>query len=261
MAFDPIHVIRGESARFAAALATIDGARPVPTCPGWRAADLLWHLTEVQIFWSAVITSGATRPEHVEAIEAHPPIRPSRRAEVLARRERATEDLLAALLSGPLDAPAWSWFPGDQSVGFSLRMQPHEATIHRVDAELTAGLPDTPVPADVAASGIDHVLDVMWNWVPADAHKTMLGVVELRPTDAEPRLVQLYRWNGSAWGQEFVDQIAGTRADPGATPIAVVEATAHELDLLVWSRPAGTTRHGDAATLADLDELIAFGIQ
>ncbi|WP_408647157.1 maleylpyruvate isomerase N-terminal domain-containing protein [Tessaracoccus coleopterorum] len=77
----------------------------MPSCPGWSAADLLWHLTEVQLFWAAVLASGATTDEQVHAIEERQPVRPARRAEALARRERATEDLLAALRSGPLDAP------------------------------------------------------------------------------------------------------------------------------------------------------------
>lgn len=261
MSYEPTSVIRDEAARFATVLADVDGAAPVPTCPGWSAADLLWHLTEVQLFWSSVIASGATTDQQVEAIEAHPPVRPTSRSEVLSRRARATEDLLAALLSGPLDAPAWSWFAADQSVGFTLRMQTHEATIHRVDAELTAGLPISPIRADVAAAGIDHVLDVMWNWVPAEAERVALGVVELRAVDAEPRLVELYRWTGEAWGQPFTDQIGGRRAPDGARAGAVIEGSAQELDLLVWSRPANVTRDGDEVLLAGFDELIRFGIQ
>lgn len=258
---DSVQVIREESRLFANVLATVPSEAPVPTCPGWTAADLLWHLTEVQTFWSAVIASGATTDEQVEAIEAQAPVRPTSRAEVLARRERATEDLNAALLSGPLDAPGWSWFPGDRSVGFSARMQPHEATIHRVDAELTAGLPVTPIAPAVAAAGIDHVLDVMWNWVPSEAQVTPVGVVELRATDAEPRLVSLFRWTGQAWGNDFTDQIGGGRAPQGSVPDAVIEAGAHELDLLVWSRPASYAASGSEPVLAAFSELIAFGIQ
>ena len=36
-------------------------------------------------------------------------------------------------------------------------MQTHEATMHRVDAELAAGLPIGPINPEVAADGIDHV--------------------------------------------------------------------------------------------------------
>lgn len=261
MSYEATHVIRAEARRLADVIRGIDAATPVPTCPGWNADDLLWHLTEVHLFWASVVSSGVTSDAEVERLEAAQPPRPTTRAERLDRRERATEDLIAALLSGPLDAPSWSWFPGDKSVGFTERMQTHEATIHRVDAELTAGLPISPIDPEVAGRGIDHVLDVMWNWVPGDATRTPLGVVELRPTDEGPRLVELYRWTGNAWGNDFVDQIGGGRAPEGATPVAVIAGPAQELDLLVWSRPATTTREGDAALLSAFDELIAFGIQ
>ena len=69
MSFDPVQVMRRETARFAETLADVDGNRPVPTCPGWDADELLWHLTEVHLFWSAVIASGATTDEQIEAIE------------------------------------------------------------------------------------------------------------------------------------------------------------------------------------------------
>lgn len=261
MSFDATTVIATEARRFADVLAQAPAGARVPSCPGWSADDLLWHLTEVHLFWAAILASGVTTDEEAERLEQSPPPRPATRAELLALRERATEDLLAALLSGPLDAPAWSWFPPDQTAGFTQRMQTHEATIHRVDAELTAGLEVTPISPEVAAAGIDHVLDVMWQWVPPGAEIAPLGVVELRAKDAEPRLVELYRWTGEAWGQGFDNQIGGRRAPEGATPTAVLTGPAHELDLLVWSRPATVERSGDGPLLAAMDELVAFGIQ
>lgn len=261
MSFESLSVIRLESRRFGRVLGGLDGALPVPTCPGWNAEDLLWHLTEVQRFWSLVLSSGATTDQQIEAIEKAAPVRPPERAALLTLQSRATEDLLAALASGPLDAPAWSWFPGDQSAGFTMRMQMHEATIHRVDAELTAALPVGRIEADVASAGIDHVIDVMWNWVPETAACTTLGVIELDPVDAEARWVELYRWSGEVWGRGFTDQIGARRAGAGATPGAIVRATTMQLDLLVWSRPAEVATSGDAQLLAAFDELIAFGIQ
>ncbi len=261
MTFEPTAVIRAESKRIADVLIDLDRGTPVPTCPGWSASHLLWHVTATQLFWGSVIASGSTTEEQVQEIESHLPVQPTARAEILLRRERATEDLLAALLTGPLDAPSWTWFGPDQSVGFSQRMQTHETTIHRVDAELTAGLPVSSIQQDVAAAGIDHVIDVMWNWIPDEADRTQLGIVELRPSDAAPRLVELVRWTGRRWGRGFTDQIGAVRAPADAQPTAVVEASAHELDLLVWSRPARVAKSGEIQLLAAFDELIEFGIQ
>ena len=54
--------VRSESALFAAALADVDPAARVPACPDWTAADLLWHLGEVQWFWSAVVAGRPAGP-------------------------------------------------------------------------------------------------------------------------------------------------------------------------------------------------------
>ncbi|NHB86042.1 hypothetical protein G7085_20005 [Tessaracoccus sp. HDW20] len=62
-------------------------------------------------------------------------------------------------------------------------------------------------------------------------------------------------------GTDFTDQIGGGRAPEDARPTATIEGPVHELDLLVWSRPAAVTRSGDPELLAAFDELIAFGIQ
>lgn len=43
-------VIDTESRRLAEVVAQADPQAPVPTCPGWDLADLLYHLTEVHTF-------------------------------------------------------------------------------------------------------------------------------------------------------------------------------------------------------------------
>jgi uncharacterized protein (TIGR03083 family) len=66
---------------------------------------------------------------------------------------------VAAALDRPAGDPAWTWAP-DGTVGFWQRRQAHETAIHRVDAELAAG-PPTPVPAALAADGIDEWLALL----------------------------------------------------------------------------------------------------
>src|SRR6266700_2763359 len=43
----------------------------------------------------------------------------------------------------------------------TLMRMAQETVIHRIDAELAAGLPVTPVPDDLAADGVDEVLKRM----------------------------------------------------------------------------------------------------
>lgn len=50
----------------------------------------------------------------------------------------ATDLLLGQLARRADDEPAWFWFAADRTVGAIRRMQTHEATVHRVDAELAA---------------------------------------------------------------------------------------------------------------------------
>ena len=38
---------------------------PVPSCPGWNVADLLWHVTEVHDFWRTVVA------EHLSSWESY----------------------------------------------------------------------------------------------------------------------------------------------------------------------------------------------
>jgi hypothetical protein len=70
-------------------------------------------------------------------------------ADIIALREQATTALLEQLDRLDDAEPRWSWWPPEQTVGFTRRMQIHEATMHRVDAELLECAPryERPVPA------------------------------------------------------------------------------------------------------------------
>src|SRR5690606_36855160 len=138
----PTEIIEGEAARSARLLAAVDADAAVPSCPGWNARDLLWHLAEVHEFWSAVLAEEARTGADAERLQAAKQPRPTGQGELdalLARREAATAALVEQLQARETSQRAWTWFPADQSVGFIRRMQVHEATIHRVDAEMTAG--------------------------------------------------------------------------------------------------------------------------
>lgn len=136
---DHLTAIVRESARFRAALVDADPGAPVPTCPGWSADDLLHHLAEVQDFWAYVLREGVT-----DEPDRDPPPRPGTRAGLLAVFDTAHAALVDQL--GQLDPTEtrWSWAE-EQTVGFTLRRQAHEALVHRVDAELTVGAARAPI--------------------------------------------------------------------------------------------------------------------
>ena len=257
---DRTALIRGESDLFGEVLAGADPSARVPTCPDWSAVDLLRHLTQVHRFWAAVIGDRLTEAQVEELQSSRPPL-PDDRDELLVLRREATADLLAALGGRDPAEPAWSWFPADQTVGFTWRMQTHEATMHRVDAELTAGRPLSRIDPDVAAEGVDHVVDVMWAWAPADAERRPTGTVRLEATDTgRSWLINTFRWSGQAWGQTFADQIGTERVGAGDAR-ATVSGRAEDLDLLVWKRAdRHVSRVGDPEVLAEFQAAVDAGI-
>lgn len=253
--------IQGESDRFGLVLAGTDPESKVPTCPDWNAVELLKHLIRVHQFWAAVIGDRLTEAEIGDFEKSRPEL-PDDPSQLQELRREASAAMLAALSARDPSEQAWSWFPPDQTVGFTWRMQTHEATMHRVDAELAAGLPISPIAAEVAADGIDHVVDVMWAWAPADVERRVTGTIELKATDTgQSWLLNTFRWSGEAWGQTFDNQIGCQRADAGET-VATVTGTAQDLDLLVWTRAdRDVVRSGDQTALSELQAMLDDGIQ
>ncbi len=245
--------VRTESARFAEVLATCAPDTRVPSCPDWDAADLVWHLTGVQDFWLHVVTHRPAPPEDYDE-----PERPDLPYDELLALFRAThERFVAALATADPADPAWSWSTADdaQRVGFTYRRQAHEALIHRLDAELAAGTP-TPLPADLAADGVDEVLDLMYGGRPA------WGRFDSEPVYVEYRIADAGR---SVWTQ--LGTFSGTAPDgtvragepdqrvvpaPEVAADVVVAGTAERLDAWLWHRydDSGITIEGDPAAWA-----------
>jgi uncharacterized protein (TIGR03083 family) len=249
---DPIAIIRTEADRFADVLsATAPDAR-CPTCPQWSASDLLWHLTEVHHFWAGVLSLDARTDADIEAVERAKPDRPTATADLLAMREQATQALVEQLDRLDDSEPRWSWWPPDQTVGFTRRMQTHEATMHRVDAELTAGLPIGPIAPDVAAGAVDHAVDVMWGWPADGAGYQARAVVEFVATDVDGH-----------WLVEVGQSAVGPRAlrATAGEPTGTVRAPVGDLALWAWTRGGAVEISGDAASVAAVDAVVSNGMQ
>ncbi|MGH3094843.1 MAG: maleylpyruvate isomerase family mycothiol-dependent enzyme [Streptosporangiales bacterium] len=261
---DYLDYLARESARFADALREAAPDAPVPPCPDWAADDLLWHLAEVQWFWGTIVREGVTAASTLEELER--PNRPTDRAGLLAFYERASGELGEVLAAHPPETVAWTWAE-EQTVRFIRRRQAHEALIHRVDAEITAGN-RTPMDAQLSADGVDEALRIMYGGVPEwgeftpDSERT----VRLQSTDTDGSwFVTLGRFTGTdPSDNRFRDEpdIHPADTDPGGEAAATVSGTAADLDCWLWHRPTigAVTRSGDTGVLEVFESTIAPGI-
>ncbi len=236
--------LRRESHRFREVLGACDPAARVPGCPDWDAADLLWHLAEVQWFWATIIRTRPAGPDEL----AHPE-RPATYDGLLAAFDEHSSALVSALAAADPSEPAWTW-SSEQSVGFTYRRQAHEALIHRLDAEQTAGQVTTLDPA-LAADGVLELLDVMYGGKPPWGTFTPLPQhLRIECSDTSGSLwVQLGRFTGTnpRDGAELDETDLLVVPDPGTPADAVISGPAAALDTWLWRRcdDAEVTVQGD----------------
>ncbi len=240
--------IRAESARFLEVLRTCRPDAHVPACPDWDAADLLWHLTEVQDSWEHVVRTRPAAPtDHTG------PRRPVSYDALLALFEERHRAFTAVLEAADPADPAWSWSeaPEHHDVAFTYRRQAHEALIHRLDAEQAAGRETAPIDAALAADGVEECLDVMFGASPSWGRFTPgEHYVEYRLTDVGASVwTRLGTFTGTAPDGTEHDGEPDQHvvASPGGPAAVVVSGTAADVDAWLWHRdPANVVVTGPA---------------
>jgi len=257
--------LRRDTARFAEALAATPDDAPVPTCPDWTCLDLLWHLGEVQWFWGNVVARRLRTDGDVDGVE---PERPTGRTSVTQFSTSSGAALADALAVAEPSQPCWTWM-GEQDAAWVARRQAHEALIHRVDAEATAGA-ISPLDPALALDGVDEALRLMLGGVPEWSAFTASPGQTLRvvATDAP------YSWHvmlgrfagvGPSSGRQFDEPTLSVAPDDdGSAPVsAVVSATAADLDCWLWNRPplGAVERDGSRETLDAFGVVLAAGVQ
>lgn len=138
-----------------------DLAAPVPCCPGWDLEDVVIHLGRVYN-WAGTIVVDRLLASPGRAI----PQRPDTMSPTDWMADRLAR-LVGALRETPDDVAIWNFgLDSPASVAFWCRRQAHETAVHRMDAELAAGVPVSPLAPDVAADmvsellAISHIADV-----------------------------------------------------------------------------------------------------
>lgn len=204
----------------------------VPTCDPWTAADLLWHLAEVQNFWANIVADRAEDPESVTRIS-----RPPDYASTLSALDTAAQALRTALADADDGESVWTW-SDDHTVGFIRRRQAHEALIHRVDAELAAGAEVFGVEPEIAADGVDEVLSVMIDGVPPWGSFDPEGAtIRLECTDTPGAWrLRFGRFRGTSPDSGNTYDLDTAALDGAGEADCTVRASAWSLDRWMWGR-------------------------
>lgn len=258
MPLDYLTHLRAESARFGAVLRDCDPEAQVPSCPDWTAADLLWHLTEVQHFWGRIVRNQLAAPPDDE------PDRPAAYADLLTEFETRSAALVGSLAETADDLAVWTW-SADHTVGFVRRRQAHEALIHRLDAELVVDAV-TDIDAELAADGVDEAMRVMFGGVPPWATWQPggpTGRVRIAGGDAEWQFrMGTVSGTSPTSGTVYSDEPSIELLDE-ASPSFTVTASARDLDAYLWNRPTlGAVRvDGDDADYRRFAAMVGAGIQ
>ena len=147
---------------------------PVPSCPGWTVADLLWHLAEVHDFWRTILAEERSTWKGYE----QPPRPVDEGLADLYRRGQIA--LIAALRGADPSTPVWTW-SDDKTAGFVIRRMAQETSVHLWDATTAADMVN-PIEAGLASDGIDEFLTHFIGAV-ADGAAAVDGSVHLHCAD------------------------------------------------------------------------------
>ena len=247
-----IEMLERESHAFGRMIVDADIAAPVPSCPGWTIADLVWHLTSVQHFWGAIAENLLEDPSEVSEADRVDD------ALLAIAFQSASHRLIEAVRRHPPTARCWTWDDDEGTIGWVARRQHHEAAIHRVDLEQATGV-DAVLDDESALDGIDEMIDVQLDGFPEWGRFESGRIVEIAPVGSHSRFVDVGEFFGSSptTGTSY-DGPAARRATPGPAE-AKVSGPAPIIDMWMWGR-TGIDRldvTGDEKLVAQLRSVIA----
>ena len=221
----------------------------VPTCPEWSVADLTQHVGEVYLHKVECIRQGGLR-------ETDWPPAGLKDEEPVALLDRAYTELVAELTTRNPSDPGGTWYEPDPTVGFWFRRMAQESVIHRIDAELAAGVPVAPVPDDLAIDGIDELLRVFvayafsrWPEDFTEALKNSPGRTFLIRTDATADSPSVSWLVQTAPDNLVVKGGPDEKPDETATPDVTISGSPPEVLRWVWNREAPGKLPDDAASV------------
>lgn len=243
----PVHIraVRVEGERMAAAVARVDPDDAVPTCPEWTARDLVRHTGGVHR-WATGYVRGRTEPLDAdldEVVGTWPAD-----TELAGWLAQGCADLTDALDAAPDDLQCWTFLPAPSPRAMWARRQAHETAIHRVDAQLTAGIPISPWAPAFAADGIDELLTLFVPRRSTKLHADPPTTLVVRCTDID-----------ASWLLRM--DAHGVTTTPGSGGVGTgaactVSGKAGDLYLALWNRAGADelTVAGERAVLGQFSE-------
>ena len=240
-----IHAVRVEGERMAAAVAQVDPDDAVPSCPEWTVRDLVRHMGGVHR-WATGFVRGRTVPLDAgldEVVGTWPAD-----ADLADWLVRGCDDLVATLNAAPDDLQCWTFLPAPSPRAMWARRQAHETAIHRVDAQLAAGVPLSPWDPVFAADGVDELLTLFVPRRSTTLRADPPTSLAVRGADVDASWLLLLDGHG-------VTTTPTVSTDtPGAA--CTVTGTATDLYLALWNRAGadGLTITGERAVLGQFSE-------
>lgn len=229
-------LLADECERFIDSVYDADANLPIPTCPGWTAADVGLHVGQLYRWAAAHVGTGSTERISGSAIDMQVPADRSDQPDWM----RAGLELLTSSLDAADPAtPLWAW-GSDKTARFWGRRMLFETTIHRADVELARGR-EPDVEPDTAIDGIDEFLDNL-----PHARYFAPRVDELRGTGE--RLALRATDRDVAWAVDLLPDRFEWSHDGAGDVRASVEGSVEDLLLFAYGRraPEALIVRGDA---------------
>jgi uncharacterized protein (TIGR03083 family) len=250
-----IDVLRSEGARMAAVIAATAPDAPVPSCPEWVLQDLVQHLGRVHRWATAIVSVPHTKPDFdLDAL-----VGPWPEDDALAGWfAEGHARLVEALSSAPRDLECWAFLRAPSPLAMWARRQAHETAIHRVDADLAAGVRAGDLAPFSPAFAADGVGELLTCFVPRRS-------TGLR-ADTPARLAVQCLDHDAAWalsiGPDGVTATAAPAADASTEAATEADCTvrgaAGDLYVALWNRGNEERLQidGDAGVLASFGEAV-----
>lgn len=248
-----LELLRADGERLAE-VATYGLDAPVPPCPGWTVRDVVVHTAEVYQNKLACMRLQRRPEEHEWPHE--PPAEFG--GDAIGWFRASLDELVRELVERGPQAPSYTWWPPDQTVGFWYRRMAQETAVHRVDVESAYDMV-THIDDALAADGVDEVLTRMlagdWSDYPAEAWD------DVSPDAGAGRTIAVRTADGG-WRVTLGPQRIDVSTEPGHAD-ATVTGEPSEVLLWLWGRrPDSTVRiSGDPAAVAAMRDRLRLATQ